>query len=158
MVACDANNRPESGVTGFEAQVIIMSQPGKIYNGYTPVIDCHTVYVACQFVNIKNKMDRNTGKVLEESPEFIKTADAALIDMKPTKPMCVETFTYFPPLGSFAVRDMKHTIAVGVIKHITPEEKNYKLKTHSHEKVRRYSAAPTQLHDIQKKSKGGVAA
>ena len=100
MVACDANNRPESGVTGFEAQVIIMSQPGKIYNGYTPVIDCHTVYVACQFVNIKNKMDRNTGKVLEESPEFIKTADAALIDMKPTKPMCVETFTYSPPTNN----------------------------------------------------------
>ena len=30
--------------------------------------------------------------------------------------MCVETFTEYPPLGRFAVRDMKQTVAVGVIK------------------------------------------
>ena len=38
--------------------------------------------------------------------------------MEPTKPMCVETFTEFPPLGRFAVRDMKRTVAVGVIKKV----------------------------------------
>jgi len=34
--------------------------------------------------------------------------------------MCVETFAEFPPLGRFAVRDMKKTVAVGVIKEVTP--------------------------------------
>tara|TARA_B100001094_G_scaffold10487_1_gene9364 strand:+ start:4135 stop:4260 length:126 start_codon:yes stop_codon:yes gene_type:complete len=38
--------------------------------------------------------------------------------MEPTKPMCVETFTEYPPLGRFAVRDMRQTIAVGVIKKV----------------------------------------
>ena len=38
--------------------------------------------------------------------------------MKPTKAMCVETFKEFPPLGRFAVRDMKKTVAVGVIKSV----------------------------------------
>lgn len=38
--------------------------------------------------------------------------------MEPTKPMCVETFAEFPPLGRFAVRDMKRTVAVGVIKSV----------------------------------------
>jgi elongation factor 1-alpha len=33
--------------------------------------------------------------------------------------MCVETFTEYPPLGRFAVRDMKQTVAVGVIKATT---------------------------------------
>lgn len=32
--------------------------------------------------------------------------------------MCVETFKEFPPLGRFAVRDMKKTVAVGVIKDV----------------------------------------
>jgi elongation factor 1-alpha len=30
--------------------------------------------------------------------------------------MVVETFAEYPPLGRFAVRDMKQTVAVGVIK------------------------------------------
>jgi elongation factor 1-alpha len=39
--------------------------------------------------------------------------------MTPTKPMCVESFAEYPPLGRFAVRDMKQTVAVGVIKATT---------------------------------------
>ena len=33
--------------------------------------------------------------------------------------MCVEAFSSFPPLGRFAVRDMRQTVAVGVIKSTT---------------------------------------
>lgn len=36
----------------------------------------------------------------------------------PTKPLCVETFTEYAPLGRFAVRDMRQTVAVGVIKTV----------------------------------------
>jgi elongation factor 1-alpha len=36
--------------------------------------------------------------------------------MKPCKPFCCETFADYPQLGRFAVRDMKQTVAVGVIK------------------------------------------
>jgi len=38
--------------------------------------------------------------------------------MIPSKPMCVEAFTNYPPLGRFAVRDMRQTVAVGVIKSV----------------------------------------
>jgi elongation factor 1-alpha len=41
-----------------------------------------------------------------------------MITITPTKPMCVETFSEYPPLGRFAVRDMKQTVAVGVIKGV----------------------------------------
>ena len=61
-------------------------------------------------------MDRRTGKEIEKDPKFLKTADCGIITLKPTKPMCVEPFAEFPPLGRFAVRDMKRTVAVGVIK------------------------------------------
>merc|ERR1712098_868217 len=39
--------------------------------------------------------------------------DAAIVKMIPSKPMCVEAFTDYPPLGRFAVRDMRQTVAVG---------------------------------------------
>ena len=117
-VASDANNEPASNVTSFEAQVIVMNHPGEIAEGYTPILDCHTAHVACKFTKIKEKMDRRTGKTLEENPESIKEGDACIVEVEPTKDLCVETFTDFPPLGRFAVRDMRQTVAVGVVKSI----------------------------------------
>jgi len=127
-VASDSKSHPASGVATFEAQVIIMNHPGQISNGYSPVLDCHTAHVACKFANIKEKMDRRSGKVLEANPKFIKTGDACIVDLVPSKPMCVESFTEFPPLGRFAVRDMRQTVAVGVIKATTAEVKSAKKK------------------------------
>merc|ERR1712066_1020084 len=91
--------------------------------GYSPVLDCHTTHTACKFDTLVSKIDRRTGKVIEEAPQFIKSGDAAMIKLLPTKPMCVETFKDYPPLGRFAVRDMKQTVAVGVIKELTKKEK-----------------------------------
>jgi len=93
-----------------------MNHPGNIENGYTPVLDCHTAHIACKFHHIQSRIDRRTGKVMEEEPKSIKAGDSALIILKPTKPMSCETFNEYPPLGRFAVRDMKKTVAVGVIK------------------------------------------
>lgn len=121
-VASNADENPAMEVTSFDAQVIVMNHPGKITKGYCPVIDCHTAHVACKFTNIKEKMDRKTGKVVETNPESIKNGDAAIVTMEPTKPLCVETFSEFAPLGRFAIRDMRQTVAVGVIKSITKKE------------------------------------
>jgi elongation factor 1-alpha len=54
--------------------------------------------------------------------QAIKSGDAAIVNLIPSKPMCVETFASFPPLGRFAVRDMRQTVAVGVIKSVNFKE------------------------------------
>ena len=113
-----STTRPTSK-SSFEAQLIVMNHPGKITKGYTPVIDCHTAHVACRFVNIRDRMDRRTGKILEANPESIQNGDAALVTLEPTKPLCVEAFADFPALGRFVVRDNKQTVAVGTIKATT---------------------------------------
>jgi len=50
-----------------------------------------------------------------------------MVLLVPSKPLCVETFTEYPPLGRFAVRDMRQTVAVGVIKNVTKKDKNAKV-------------------------------
>ena len=105
-VASDADQDPAKEAIDFFAQVIVISHPGEIRKGYTPVVDCGTAHIACKFEEILRKIDRRSGKILEENPEFIKTGDAAYVKMVPTKPMCVETFADYPPLGRFAIRDM----------------------------------------------------
>lgn len=103
-------------------QVIILNHPGEIKNGYAPVLDCHTAHIACKFKEIKEKCDRRSGKKLEDNPKAVKSGDAAMVDLEPSKPMCVEAFSDYAPLGRFAVRDMKQTVAVGVIKSVTKED------------------------------------
>ncbi|CAF1669758.1 unnamed protein product, partial [Didymodactylos carnosus] len=98
--------------------VIVLNHPGQIGQGYAPVLDCHTAHIACKFAELIEKVDRRTGKTIEEAPKFLKSSEAAMVRMIPSKPMCVEKFSDYPPLGRFAVRDMRQTVAVGVIKDV----------------------------------------
>jgi elongation factor 1-alpha len=121
-VCGNSKQDPPKEAIDFLAQVIVLNHPGQIAAGYTPVLDCHTSHIACKFSELQCKIDRRTGKELEAEPKFIKMGDAAMVKMIPTKPMCVESFTEYPPLGRFAVRDMRQTVAVGVVKGVTKRE------------------------------------
>ena len=122
-VASNQKDHPAKETETFTSQVIVMNHPGQITNGYAPVLDCHTAHIACKFKDISQKIDRRTGKVIEENPKSIKNGDASIVSLEPSKPLCVEAFTEYPPLGRFAVRDMRQTVAVGVIKKVTSKTK-----------------------------------
>jgi len=118
QIVGNTNDKPPKEVESFLAQVIVMNHPNSIKKGYTPVIDCHTSHIACKFTELKAKVDKRTGVSIEDNPDCLKTGESGLVLMKPEKPFCCEVFAEFPPLGRFAVRDMKMTVAVGVIKEV----------------------------------------
>uniref|UniRef100_A0A672HZH7 Eukaryotic translation elongation factor 1 alpha 1 n=1 Tax=Salarias fasciatus TaxID=181472 RepID=A0A672HZH7_SALFA len=86
---------------------------------------------------LKEKIDRRSGKKLEDNPKSLKSGDAAIVDMIPGKPMCVESFSEYPPLGRFAVRDMRQTVAVGVIKGVEKKVSTTGKITKSAQKAQR---------------------
>merc|ERR1712202_79640 len=126
MVTSDSKVDPAKETKTFLAQVIVLNHPGEIHAGYQPVLDCHTAHVACKFEALLQKIDRRNNKVLEESPKMVKSGDAAMVKMVPSKPMCVEKFSKYPPLGRFAVRDMRQTVAVGIIKEVAKKDGDVK--------------------------------
>jgi elongation factor 1-alpha len=127
-VAGDSLNDPPERAESFDAQVIVLDHPNKICAGYTPVVDCHTAHIACKFDKLKYTINKRNGQKLEDDPKFIKAGMAAIITLVPTKPMVVEPFTLYAPLGRFAVRDMRKTVAVGVIKRVTRKNKAGDIK------------------------------
>lgn len=127
MVAGDSKSDPPKETKSFVAQTIILNHPGEIHAGYQPVIDIHTAHVACCFKELQKKIDRRSGKVLEESPKMIKSGDAAMVKFIPSKPLCLESFSDYQPLGRFAVRDMRQTVAVGIVKSVEKSQEGAKV-------------------------------
>jgi elongation factor 1-alpha len=126
MVCGDSKADPPLGVASFEAQVIVLDHPNRIMAGYTPVLDCHTAHIACKFHELLTLIDKRTGKKVEDKPKFYKSGQAGVVEMVPSKPLCVESYSEYPPLGRFAVRDMRKTVAVGVIKSVLRQNKDAK--------------------------------
>jgi elongation factor 1-alpha len=106
-----------TGCRRFLAQVIVLNHK-RIADGYTPVLDCHTAHIACKFNTILTELDPRSGKTKKKFPPSVKTGQACMAVLIPSKPLCVESFSEFPPLGRFAIRDMRKTVAVGIIKQV----------------------------------------
>jgi len=119
MVVGDPDNDPPSEVMNFTAQITILSHPGQISPGYTPIIDCHTSHIACSFNRLLSKTNRTTGKEIEENPSCLRVGDTAMVVLVPIRAMSVEIFDQYPTLGRFTIRDMRTTVGFGIIKQIT---------------------------------------
>ncbi|MFB6155589.1 MAG: translation elongation factor EF-1 subunit alpha [Haloferacaceae archaeon] len=112
---CGPADDPPTVAETFQAQLVVMQHPSVITAGYTPVLHAHTAQVATTFESIDQKLDPASGEVAEENPDFIQSGDAAIVTLRPQKPLSVEPSSEIPELGSFAVRDMGQTIAAGKV-------------------------------------------
>jgi elongation factor 1-alpha len=106
---------PPTVVDTFTAQIVVLNHPTAISVNYTPVFHAHTTQFAGRVEEILEKKDPKSGQSLQKNPDFIKTGDVAIIKVRPLKPIVLEKYSEFPPLGRFAIRDMGATVAAGVV-------------------------------------------
>lgn len=111
---CGPASKPPSVAEEFTGQIVVLQHPSAITVGYTPVFHCHTAQTAGTFMSLDKKLDPKSGEVKEVNPTFIKAGDAAIVTIRPTRPMVIEPVKEIPQLGRFAVRDMGMTIAAGM--------------------------------------------
>ncbi|HLE45453.1 MAG TPA: translation elongation factor EF-1 subunit alpha, partial [Thermoplasmata archaeon] len=108
------SDNPPTVAKSFTAQIMVLNHPSVITVGYTPVFHAHTAQVACTFEELTKSLDPRTGATKQEKPDTLKTGDAAIVKIRPTKPMVIERAKDFPQLGRFAIRDMGQTVAAGM--------------------------------------------
>ncbi|MFN7990953.1 MAG: translation elongation factor EF-1 subunit alpha [Candidatus Micrarchaeia archaeon] len=113
-------SNPPKVADEFTAQVVVLNHPTAIAVGYTPVFHIHTAQFAGQIIELVEKKDPKTGASMGK-PDFIKTGDVAVVKIKPLKPIVIEKFSDFAPLGRFALRDMGQTVAAGVVLDVKPK-------------------------------------
>jgi len=113
-------NNPPTVAAEFTAQIVVLNHPTAIAVGYTPVFHIHTAQFAGKVIEILEKKDPKTGQTAQAKPDFIKTGDVAIVRIQPLKPVVIEKFQDFPPLGRFAIRDMGQTVAAGVVLDVKP--------------------------------------
>ncbi|RME80163.1 MAG: translation elongation factor EF-1 subunit alpha [Methanobacteriota archaeon] len=114
-------DNPPTVAKEFTAQVIVLNHPTAISVGYTPVFHIHTATFPGRFTEIVDKKDPKTGQSAGKA-DFLKTGDAGVVKVQPLKPVVVEKFQDFAPLGRFAIRDMNQTVAAGVVLDVVPKE------------------------------------
>jgi elongation factor 1-alpha len=113
---------PPTVASEFTAQVVVLNHPTAISVGYTPVFHIHTAQFAGRVTEIVEKKDPKTGQPVPGKADFIKTGDVAVLKIQPLKPIVIEKFQDFAPLGRFAIRDMGQTVAAGVVLEVKKKE------------------------------------
>jgi elongation factor 1-alpha len=96
--------KPRLEASSVIDQVSFLNHLDQIIAGYVSVLYCHMAPMACKFSKLKVKIDHCSGKKLKHGFKFLKSSDAAIVDMVAGKPIQVESFSDYPLLGHFAVR------------------------------------------------------
>ncbi|KAK3784946.1 hypothetical protein RRG08_062691 [Elysia crispata] len=124
-VAGDYNNDPPKKALSFTARMMVMEHPGTIEIGSAFVIKCHTDAVTCKVEEILEKIACVSDVKDEEdeaNPKVLKSGEAAMVKLTPSKPTVVEPFQHYARLGRFIVEQKGRVAAVGVIKTVEKDE------------------------------------
>ena len=70
--------------------------------------------MACKITELVKKINPATGETIEENPDMLKNGDAAIVKVKPTKPLVLEKNSEIPQMSRFAIRDAGTTVAAGM--------------------------------------------
>ncbi|KII68307.1 Elongation factor 1-alpha 2 [Thelohanellus kitauei] len=143
------NDNPPREAEKFTAQIMALEKIGDdrgIRKGMAPTMDVHTAHIPIVITDIISVNEKKSKKKADESQQteqaktgeqaeadyeipvdkVIKKDGSGLIEITPSKPLCVETYLDYPALGRFSLRDSRMTIAVGIIKTVTKKEEKGK--------------------------------
>ena len=115
---CGYAHEPPIAVSGFLGEAVLLEPLKK---GEALNLRVCTASVEAKVLEIRERIDSESGEMLEQFPEEIEAGEAAVILFE-TEPVVVERFSEIPPLGRFALVRNGRNIGAGVVLEIFGEE------------------------------------
>jgi elongation factor 1-alpha len=99
----------------FTAQVQVLTHPGELKIGYSPIAFVRTARSAVKMVQLKWKVGKETGGKKVENPPHLKANEMAEIVFEPQHPFVVDTFTKCEGLGRVAIMEGASVVMLGKV-------------------------------------------
>jgi elongation factor 1-alpha len=101
-------------VDELSAKIVLFGDVGMVRQGWSAYIHCHTAAVPVKLEAIQMKFRPDSGEAAGEAETgFLVNGDAALVRLKPLKPLVIETAEILPGMARFALRVGRETIGAG---------------------------------------------
>ena len=81
-------------------------------------INCHTALARCKLIALESKIDKRTGRKVEDNPVSLTVHEAGMVLFEPLEPFSIEAFSTYSTLGRLVIRDNDGMLVVGVVKAI----------------------------------------
>ena len=114
FVACSAS-APVKATNFFQAQLVILNIKSILAIGFRAVLHIHSATEEVVIDSFEHLLDKKTGEKLPKKPMFVRQGDIAIVNLKCSGNVCMETFQACDPVGRFTLRDEGKTIAVGKV-------------------------------------------
>ena len=104
-----------NAVKSFVAQVKVMTHPGELKVGYSPIAFVRTGRSAVRMTEIKWKIGKSTGGSKMENPPFLKANEMAEIVFEPQSPFVCDGFKSCEGLGRVAILEGNSCVMIGKV-------------------------------------------
>jgi len=111
-----------NAVSSFVAQVKLMTHPGELKVGYSPIAFVRTARSAVKMTKIEWKIGKDTGGKKSNDPAFLKAGDAAQVIFEPLQPFVVDAFTSCENLGRVAILEGNSVVMLGKVLSVNFKE------------------------------------
>ena len=97
----------------FTMQVKVLTHPGELKIGYSPIAFVRTSRSAVKMVEIEWKIGKSTGGKKLPNPVFVKAGEMAQIVFEPMQPFVVDEFKNCEGLGRVAIMEGNSVVMLG---------------------------------------------
>jgi len=102
-------------VKSFVCQVKILTHPGELKVGYSPIAFVRTARSAVKMSAIHWKIGKSTGNKKLENAPFVKANEMAELTFEPLSPFVVDTFKSCEGLGRIAIMEGNSVVMLGKV-------------------------------------------
>lgn len=109
---------PVCVASSLELKILVLDITVPILPGLQFELHVHHAKVSASLVRIVSLLDQKTGKASARKPRMLTARQAAIVEVKLEREVCVEEFASLKALGRVFLRSQGSTVAVGVVTRV----------------------------------------